>query len=76
VVGALWWLLKVAMLWLLCALVAADGVKLLRALVATEGGFSCGWCALWWLRKVALVWLLCSLMGVGEGVRLCGCCAL
>jgi hypothetical protein len=26
------------MLWLLCALVAADGVKLLRALVATEGG--------------------------------------
>jgi hypothetical protein len=33
-----WWLLKVVLAWLLCVLVAAEGVWLLRALVAAEGG--------------------------------------
>jgi hypothetical protein len=34
---ALWWLLKLAPVWLLRALVAAEGVCLLHALVAVEG---------------------------------------
>jgi hypothetical protein len=39
------------MLWLLCALVAADG----------------GCCAHWWLLKVALVWLARALVAAKGG---------